>query len=234
MLRTSVEGNEGQQLDLPNGKHGDHLWNSQQANSLLFTPGARFEIAGRQLRILQRRQGIWRGMVSTSSSNCETQPYLIVCRRSSFVPHPWHLFSSPLYDVSYKPYIFCEDMILAMSVSFIHCLVLKSAFPWDKYWNSFPCQEVRWKFLNVVHQFYVSWGIAGKSSISEVSRKVTSLKTLHPDMPNCQIVSWNISTRYVREGEKKREGQYTEKCIQCQQMVVSSLCLITQTTCGAV
>ena len=121
-----------------------------------------------------------------------------------------------------------------MSVSFIHCLVLKSAFPWDKYWNSFPCQEVRWKFLNVVHQFYVSWGIAGKSSISEVSRKVTSLKTLHPDMPNCQIVSWNISTRYVREGEKKREGQYTEKCIQCQQMVVSSLCLITQTTCGAV
>ena len=99
MLRTSVEGNEGQQLDLPNGKHGDHLWNSQQANSLLFTPGARFEIAGRQFRILQRRQGIWRGMVSTSSSNCETQPYLIVCRRSSFVPHPWHLFSSPLYDV---------------------------------------------------------------------------------------------------------------------------------------
>ena len=112
-------------------------------------------------------------------------------------------------------------MILAMSVSFIHCLVLKSAFPWDKYWNSFPCQEVRWKFLNVVHQFYVSWGIAGKSSISEVSRKVTSLKTLHPDMPNCQIVSWNISTRYVRKGEKKREGQYTAKCIQCQQMVVS-------------
>ena len=48
-------------------------------------------------------------MMSRVCSNCETQPpasigwvalfSLIVCH-SSFVPHPWHILSSPLYDVS--------------------------------------------------------------------------------------------------------------------------------------
>ena len=46
-----------------------------------------------------------------------------VCRLS-FVPHPWHLFSSPLYDVSdHTNHIFSERIWSWQHVSVIHCWV---------------------------------------------------------------------------------------------------------------
>ena len=58
------------------------------------------------LRQEQKERGL--GWGAWSRSSCETQPLASIgwvalpslFGRSSFVPHPWHLFSSPVYDVS--------------------------------------------------------------------------------------------------------------------------------------
>ena len=61
---------------------------------------------------------------SASSFHWLSSSIFTVCRSSSFVPHRWHLLSSPLYDVSdHTNHIFSVRIWSWQHVSVIHCWV---------------------------------------------------------------------------------------------------------------
>ena len=118
-------------------------------------------------------RGLEEGLIKLPSDhkNCETQPpasigwvalsSLIVVRRLSFVPHPWHLFSSPLYDVSdHTNHIFSVRIWPWQHVIVIHSwvkpsLLLSSLLStltfWDLPWRE--CWSKAYFFLECISKF---------------------------------------------------------------------------------